>query len=37
MVDKVAGTKPDYIKIRVDDNLGTSQKIPPDVWSGSDR
>jgi len=32
MVDKVADTKPDYIKIRVDDNLGTSQKIPPDVY-----
>jgi 3-mercaptopyruvate sulfurtransferase SseA/imidazolonepropionase-like amidohydrolase len=27
-VDKVAATKPDIIKIRVDDNLGTAQKMP---------
>jgi 3-mercaptopyruvate sulfurtransferase SseA/predicted amidohydrolase len=27
-VDKVAATKPDLIKIRVDDNLGTTQKMP---------
>ena len=32
MVDKVASMKPDYIKIRVDDNLGTSVKITPDVY-----
>src|ERR1700675_1693018 len=32
MVDKVAGMKPDFIKIRVDDNLGTSTKITPDVY-----
>lgn len=32
MVDKVADKKPDYIKIRVDDNLGASQKITPDVY-----
>ena len=32
MVDKVAGMKPDFIKIRVDDNLGTSVKITPDVY-----
>ena len=32
MVRKVAGTKPDYIKIRVDDNLGTTKKITPDVY-----
>jgi imidazolonepropionase-like amidohydrolase len=32
MVDQVADTKPNYIKIRVDDNLGSSQKIPPDVY-----
>ena len=32
MVDKVADTKPNYIKIRVDDNLGTSQKITPEVY-----
>jgi len=34
MVDQVADTKPNYIKIRVDDNLGTSQKITPDVYRG---
>ena len=27
-VDKVAATKPDIIKIRVDDNLGTATKMP---------
>jgi imidazolonepropionase-like amidohydrolase len=32
MVDKVADMKPDYIKIRVDDNLGASKKITPDVY-----
>ncbi len=32
MVDKVAAMKPDFIKIRVDDNLGTSVKITPDVY-----
>jgi imidazolonepropionase-like amidohydrolase len=32
MVDKVADMKPDYIKIRVDDNLGTTKKITPDVY-----
>jgi len=32
MVDKVADMKPDYIKIRVDDNLGTGQKMPPEVY-----
>jgi len=32
MVDKVADMKPDYIKIRVDDNLGTTRKITPDVY-----
>ncbi len=32
MVDKTADTKPDFIKIRVDDNLGASRKIPPDVY-----
>jgi imidazolonepropionase-like amidohydrolase len=31
-VDKVAATKPDMIKIRVDDNLGTSAKMPPEVY-----
>ncbi len=32
MVDKVADMKPNYIKIRVDDNLGTTKKITPDVY-----
>ena len=32
MVDKSVGPKPDFIKIRVDDNLGTTQKIPPEVY-----
>jgi imidazolonepropionase-like amidohydrolase len=32
MVAKVAAQKPDVIKIRVDDNLGTSTKMPPDVY-----
>jgi imidazolonepropionase-like amidohydrolase len=32
MVDKVADLHPDYIKIRVDDNLGTTKKIQPDVY-----
>jgi len=31
-VDRVAAMKPDFIKIRVDDNLGTTEKMPPDVW-----
>jgi imidazolonepropionase-like amidohydrolase len=32
MVDKVADMKPNYIKIRVDDNLGSTKKITPDVY-----
>ena len=32
MVAKVAATKPDIIKIRVDDNLGTTAKMPPEVY-----
>jgi imidazolonepropionase-like amidohydrolase len=32
MVAKVAATKPDIIKIRVDDNLGASAKMSPDVY-----
>src|SRR5207247_10033986 len=31
-VDKVAGMKADFIKIRVDDNLGTTTKMTPDVY-----
>jgi imidazolonepropionase-like amidohydrolase len=32
MVDRVADMKPNYIKIRVDDNLGSTKKITPDVY-----
>lgn len=32
MVAKVAESKPDVIKIRVDDNLGTATKMTPDVY-----
>lgn len=32
MVAKVAAMKPDLIKIRVDDNLGTSRKMPEEAW-----
>ncbi|HTV02915.1 MAG TPA: amidohydrolase family protein [Luteitalea sp.] len=32
-VARVAATKPDIIKIRVDDNLGTSQKMAPEVYT----
>lgn len=31
-VARIAATQPDWIKIRVDDNLGTSQKMPPEVY-----
>ena len=31
-VDRVASTKPDLLKIRVDDNLGTGAKMPPNVY-----
>jgi imidazolonepropionase-like amidohydrolase len=31
-VDAAAKLKPDWIKIRVDDNLGTTAKMPPDVY-----
>jgi imidazolonepropionase-like amidohydrolase len=30
--DKVIATKPDLLKIRVDDNLGTSKKMPEAAW-----
>lgn len=33
MVAKVAATRPDIIKIRVDDNLGASQKMAPAVYA----
>jgi imidazolonepropionase-like amidohydrolase len=32
MVAEIAARKPDIIKIRVDDNLGTSAKMPPEVY-----
>ena len=32
MADKVAAMKPDLLKIRVDDNLGSSKKMPEDAW-----
>ncbi len=31
-VTRVAALKPDFIKIRVDDNLGTARKMTPDVF-----
>jgi imidazolonepropionase-like amidohydrolase len=31
-VDRVADLKPDWIKIRVDDNLGTTEKMRPEVY-----
>ena len=32
MTDKVAAMKPDLLKIRIDDNLGNSQKMPEEAW-----
>src|SRR5262245_22662385 len=32
MADKVIAMKPDLLKIRVDDNLGSSKKMPEDAW-----
>jgi imidazolonepropionase-like amidohydrolase len=32
MTDKVAAMKPDLLKIRVDDNLGSSAKMPEGAW-----
>jgi imidazolonepropionase-like amidohydrolase len=34
MVARVAATKPDIIKIRVDDNLGATPKMAPEVYRG---
>ena len=31
-VAQVAAQRVDWVKIRVDDNLGTAQKMPPEVW-----
>lgn len=32
MTDRVADGRPDILKIRVDDNLGTSRKMPEPAW-----
>jgi imidazolonepropionase-like amidohydrolase len=32
MTDKVAAIKPDLLKIRIDDNLGSTRKMPEDAW-----
>jgi imidazolonepropionase-like amidohydrolase len=32
LVGEVAGMKADIVKIRVDDNLGTTTKMPPDIY-----
>jgi len=32
MTDQVAAMKPDLLKIRIDDNLGSSRKMPEDAW-----
>lgn len=32
MTDKVAAGKPDVLKIRIDDNLGSSRKMPEEAW-----
>jgi imidazolonepropionase-like amidohydrolase len=30
--DQVAATKPDLLKIRIDDNLGSTRKMPEEAW-----
>jgi imidazolonepropionase-like amidohydrolase len=37
MTDTVADGKPDILKIRVDDNLGTSRKMPEPAWRAAIR
>jgi len=32
MTDKVAASKPDLLKIRIDDNLGSVKKMPDQAW-----
>jgi imidazolonepropionase-like amidohydrolase len=32
MTDKVASMKPDLLKIRIDDNLGSTKKMPEEAW-----
>jgi imidazolonepropionase-like amidohydrolase len=34
-VNEVAAMRPDFIKIRVDDNLGTATKMPPEVYGAT--
>jgi imidazolonepropionase-like amidohydrolase len=35
MVDKVAALKPDLIKLRIDDNLGSARKMPEEAWQAA--
>ena len=35
MTDKVAAMQPDLLKIRIDDNLGTSRKMPEEAWQAT--
>jgi imidazolonepropionase-like amidohydrolase len=37
MTDKVADGRPDVLKIRVDDNLGTGRKMPEPAWRAAVR
>jgi imidazolonepropionase-like amidohydrolase len=32
MTDKVVAMKPDLLKLRIDDNLGSSKKMPEEAW-----
>lgn len=32
MTDKVAAMKPDLLKLRIDDNLGSTRKMPEEAW-----
>ena len=32
LTDKVAAMNPDFIKIRIDDNLGSARKMPEEAW-----
>jgi imidazolonepropionase-like amidohydrolase len=32
LTNKIAATKPDLLKIRIDDNLGSSRKMPEEAW-----
>jgi imidazolonepropionase-like amidohydrolase len=35
MTDKVAAMKPDLLKLRIDDNLGSSKKMPEEAWKAT--